>query len=100
MVVEPCTVAWNGNVPPVAEEAVVGDTRTAVTPLLVLPPSLVVVPLVDAITTVALADFVESAILCAVTRPTPPFIGAVKMPAGVIVPIVVDQVTESLAVAP
>jgi len=103
-VVVPCTVAWNGNVPPVADAAVEGFTITAVTePVLALPPRPLLVPLPvlpPAIATVALDENVGSAMLCAVTRPTPPVIGAVNTPADVIVPIVVDHVTESLAVAP
>jgi hypothetical protein len=55
---------------------------------------------VPATATVALAENEGSATLCAVTRPTPPVIGAVNTPAVVIVPIVVDHVTELLAVAP
>jgi hypothetical protein len=75
---------------------------TAVTaPLLLVPLNGEVLPtFVPATATVALAEKVGSATLCAVTRPTPPAIGAVNTPAWVIVPIVVDHVTAWLEVAP
>ncbi len=74
-------------------------TTTAVTaPLLLVPLNGEVLPtFVPATATVALAEKVGSAMLCAVTRPTPAVIGAVNTPAWVIVPIVVDHVTASLA---
>ena len=92
----------NGSVPLVAEAAVVGVTVTADTvPVLPVPvPEIGVVVVRPATATVALAENVGSTTLCAVTRPMPPIMGAVKTPAVVIVPMVVDQVTESLAVAP
>jgi len=89
----------------VIEDADAGVTRTAVTaplvPVLPLPPNGELLPtLAPATATVALAEKVGSAVLCAVTRPTPAVIGAVNTPAWVIVPIVVDHVTASLLVAP
>jgi hypothetical protein len=101
-VVVPCTAAWNGSVPLVTEAADDGVMTTAVTaPLLLVPLNGEVLPtFVPATATVALAEKVGSATLCAVTRPTPPAIGAVNTPAWVIVPIVVDHVTAWLEVAP
>ena len=84
------------------DAAAVGVTTTAVTaplPALPLPESGVVI-VRPATSTVALAEKVGSALLCAVMRPTPAVIGAVNTPCGVIVPMVVDHVTELLAVAP
>jgi hypothetical protein len=102
-VVLPCTVAANGSVPLVAEAAADGVTTTAVTaaPLVPVPLKGDVLPMfVPATATVALAEKVASAMLCAVTRPTPAVIGAVNTPAWVIVPIVVDHETAWLEVAP
>jgi hypothetical protein len=91
--VVPETVAVNGNVPLVIDEAVAGVTVTEVTPEPdACEPAATV--------TVAVADFVESATLVAVIFPVPPVAGAVNMPADEIVPIVADQVTASFVVVP
>jgi hypothetical protein len=92
--VEPWTTALNGSVPLVMEAAVEGETVTEVTSL----PVFFVVD--DATATIAVADLVGSALLVAVILPPPLDIGAVKTPLDVMVPIVVDQVTESFAVTP
>lgn len=80
--------------PPVIDEAVAGVTVTEVTPELgacfEVPPTL----------TVALADFVGSATLVAITCPTPPALGAVKTPADEIVPMEAVHVTALFVVAP
>jgi hypothetical protein len=94
--VEPWTTALNGSVPLVIEAAVEGETVTEVTSLPV--GGFFVVD--EATVTVAVADLVGSALLVAVILPPPPDIGAVKAPLDVMVPIVVDQVTESFAVTP
>ena len=101
-VLVPCTVAANGSVPLVTDAADDGVTTTPVTaPLLLVPPNGELLPMLfPATATVALAEKVGSATLCAVTRPTPAVIGAVNTPVCVIVPIVVDHVTDSLPVAP
>ena len=87
----PCTVAPNGMVPPVTEEAVAGDTTTEVTPGVWLE---------EATTTVALADFVGSATLVAIIVPVPALVGAVNTPVLLIVPIEVVQVTALFVVVP
>src|SRR5580704_15014504 len=87
-------LALNVSVPPVIEEAVAGDTVTAVTPE---PDGVLEPPATD---TVAVADFVGSATLVAVIFPTAPVVGAVNTPAAEIVPIVAAQVTESFVVVP
>jgi len=74
----------------VIEDAGSGDTVTEVTP--------------DgdatATETVAVADFVGSATLVAVTFPTPPAAGAVKTPAVEMDPIEAVHVTAVFVVAP
>jgi hypothetical protein len=80
-------------VPLVIDEAVAGVTVTEVTPELVafeVPPTV----------TVALADFVGSATLVAITCPTPPALGAVKTPAVEIVPMEAVHLTAPFVVAP
>jgi hypothetical protein len=66
--VVPCTVAANGTVPRVIEDAVPGDTVTELT---------VVFAGAGVTVTVADADFVESALLAAVTVAVPGLDGAV-----------------------
>ena len=88
--VVPWTVAPNGTVPPVTDEAVAGETITEVT-LGVWP---------DATVTVALADFVGSATLVAVIVPVPALVGAVKTPAVLMLPIEAVQVTALFVVVP
>jgi hypothetical protein len=89
---EPCTVAASCSVPLVTEEAVEGETLTAV-----IPEGC---PGVVAIVTVATADLVGSATLVAMIIPVPPVAGAVNMPAPVMLPIVAVHVTELLAAVP
>jgi len=71
-------------VPPVTDEAVAGETLT------LKPPTV----------TVAVADFVGSATLVAMTMPVTRFAGAVKTPALVMLPTDAVQVTALLVVVP
>ena len=87
----PCTVALNGSVPPVTDDAVTGDTVTEVTPDEPEAPETV---------TVAVADFVGSATLVAIIVLVPPVAGAVKMPVLEIDPIEAVHVTALFVVDP
>ena len=71
--VVPATVALNCSVPPVIDEAVPGSTVTLVTPGEPTPGGGVA----PATATVAVADFVGSATLVAVTVSAPALAGAV-----------------------
>lgn len=93
--VVPATVALNGSVPPVTDEAVPGVIVTPVTP----DPVCGGVAWAPATVTVAVADFVGSATLVATIVPMP-LTGAVKTPVAEIVPIEAAQVTASFVVAP
>lgn len=77
--------------PPVSDEALVGEMVTEVT-----------VPLFDPGVTVivAVTNLLESALLVAVTEAVPALAGAVYMPADVTLPAVVVQVTDLLEVVP
>ena len=81
--VVPLTVAVNGSVPVVSEEAVAGETMTEVT----AGPEVATV-------TVAVPDLLESALLVAVTVSVPTLAGAVYSPAEVMVPRAAFHVTE------
>jgi hypothetical protein len=83
----PCTVALNCSVPPVATFAVVGEIVTEVT-------------LGAATAMVAVADFVVSAALVAVTVTVLAVAGAVRRPLELIVPAEVFQVTDLFEVVP
>ena len=85
----PCTVALNGSVPPVTDDAVEGDTVTEVT-----------WPEAAETVTVAVADFVGSATLVAIIVLVPPVAGAVKIPVLEIDPIEAVQVTALFVVVP
>ncbi len=83
----PLTVAANMAVPPVATDAVVGDTPIELTTG-------------AEIVTVEDADLVLSALLVAVTVSLPAIEGAVYRPAEVIVPVVAFQVTDLSVTVP
>src|SRR5882757_3205841 len=90
LVVLPCTLAENCNVPSVATEGEVGETLTELTG-----------GVVEALTvTVAEADLVVSATLVAVMVAVPAEDGAVYFPAEVMVPDVAAQVTEVFVAVP
>jgi hypothetical protein len=83
LLVEPRTLAVNGSVPPVDDEAVAGDTITAVT----TEPAGGL--FVGAAVTAILADptLVGSATLEAVTIDVPAVVGAVYTPAAEMLPL-------------
>ena len=84
-------MAVNGIVPPVVDEAEVGEIVTEVTE----GAGAAVVTV-----TVADANFVGSALLVAVTLTVPALVGAVNMPAELIVPDDAFQVTDLSVAVP
>ena len=96
MVVVPVTLAVNGNVPPVTDEAVAGDTPTPVT--VGLGDGLFVGAAVTVI--VAIPTLVGSATLVAVTTDVPADSGAVYTPAADTLPVDACHVTARFVVVP
>jgi len=96
LVVVPLTLAVNGSVPPVTDDAVAGDTVTPVT--VGLGDGLLVGAAVTAI--VAEPTFVGSATLVAVTTDVPAAAGAVYTPAAEILPVEACHVTARFVVVP